>query len=190
MSQLNKRLIWIDLEMTGLDTENDKIIEVATIVTDSNLNIIAEGPEIAIYQTDEILAGMDDWNTKQHARSGLVERVKTSQINESEAERLTLEFLSQYLTKNTSPMCGNSICQDRRFLYRCMPNLEAFFHYRNLDVSSVNELAKYWHPEMLKEFKKLAKHRALDDIKDSINELKLYQNQFFNLSFKPLNFCD
>ena len=184
MPQNPNNLIWIDLEMTGLDTQNDVIIEIATIVTDSELNTLAEGPVLAIHQTDEILNAMDDWNTKQHGGSGLTERVKNSTINEAEAERQTIEFLRQYVPANASPMCGNSICQDRRFLARCMPALENYFHYRNLDVSSLKELAKRWAPEVFKGFSKESSHLALDDIRDSIAELKYYREQLLKLPGK------
>ena len=184
MPQNPNNLIWIDLEMTGLDTQNDVIIEIATIVTDSELNTLAEGPVLAIHQTDEILNAMDDWNTKQHGGSGLTERVKNSTINEAEAERQTIEFLRQYVPANASPMCGNSICQDRRFLARCMPALENYFHYRNLDVSSLKELAKRWAPEVFKGFSKESSHLALDDIRDSITELKYYREQLLKLPGK------
>ena len=181
MPQSPNNLIWIDLEMTGLDTQNDVIIEIATVVTDSELNTLAEGPVLAIHQTDEILNAMDDWNTKQHGSSGLTERVKNSTINEAEAERQTIEFLRQYVPANASPMCGNSICQDRRFLARCMPALENYFHYRNLDVSSLKELAKRWAPEVFKGFSKESSHLALDDIRDSITELKYYREHLLKL---------
>ena len=181
MPQNPNNLIWIDLEMTGLDTQNDVIIEIATVVTDSELNTLAEGPVLAIHQSDEILNAMDEWNTKQHGNSGLVERVKNSTINEAEAEQQTIEFLRQYVPANASPMCGNSICQDRRFLARCMPELENYFHYRNLDVSSVKELAKRWAPEVFKGFSKESSHLALDDIRDSITELKYYREHLLKL---------
>ena len=177
----DKNLIWIDLEMTGLDTQNDVIIEIATIVTDSELNILAEGPMLAIHQTDEIMAGMDEWNTKQHGGSGLTERVKNSSITEAEAEQQTIAFLQQYVPKGKSPMCGNSICQDRRFLARCMPELEDFFMYRNLDVSSLKELASRWAPDVAKSFKKNSSHLAMDDTRDSINELKHYREHFIKI---------
>jgi oligoribonuclease len=174
-------LIWIDLEMTGLNTERDKIIEIATIVTDAHLNILAEGPVFAIHQSDEVLKSMDEWNTRQHGGSGLVERVKASTVDEGMAEQATLEFLSQYVPAKKSPMCGNSICQDRRFLFRCMPQLEQFFHYRNLDVSSVKELVRRWSPQLINGYKKNCTHLALDDIRDSITELKYYREHFFKL---------
>jgi len=171
-------LIWIDLEMTGLDCQADRIIEIATIVTDSQLNILAEGPMLAIHQPDAALAAMDDWNRKQHGASGLVSRVQASAINEQDAERQTLEFLHRYVPKGESPMCGNSICQDRRFLARCMPELEAYFHYRNLDVSTLKELARRWYPD-LNSFGKTSTHLALQDIRDSIEELRFYRERLF-----------
>ena len=174
-------LIWIDLEMTGLDTLNDEIIEIATIVTDSALNIIAEGPMLAIHQPDHILEGMDEWNTRQHTGSGLVARIRESTTTMDDAQQQTLSFLRQYVPKSKSPMCGNSICQDRRFLARQMPQLEAFFHYRNLDVSSVKEMVQRWAPELLHGFRKESKHLALDDIRDSINELKYYRQCAFKI---------
>lgn len=175
MPQDPNALIWIDLEMTGLDTENDRIIEMATIVTDSQLQIIAEGPVLAVHQSNELLDGMDEWNTKTHGKTGLTERVKASTLSESEAEQQTIEFLEQFISKGKSPMCGNSICQDRRFLARTMPTLEAFFHYRNLDVSSFKEIAKRWKPEILAGFNKKNTHKALDDIHESIEELIYYR---------------
>lgn len=184
MAQDDNNLIWIDLEMTGLDTQNDVIIEIATLVTDSELNILAEGPVFAIHQSDQRLAAMDEWNTRQHGNSGLVERVKKSQMDEAQAERETIAFVSQYVGKGKSPMCGNSICQDRRFLARCMPELEAFFHYRNLDVSSLKELAKRWAPEVLNSLQKRGAHLAMDDIKDSIAELQHYREHFIKLPEK------
>lgn len=169
------KLIWLDLEMTGLDPHRDHIIEIATIITDEQLNIIAEGPAIAIHHPDNILAQMDEWNTRQHGESGLTARVKASRVNVAEAEQQTLLFLQQHCQSQESPLCGNSICQDRRFLYQRMPQLEAFFHYRNLDVSTLKELARRWRPEIMPLLKKQDRHLALEDIKDSINELKLYQ---------------
>ena len=171
-------LIWIDLEMTGLDTQQDYIIEIATIVTDGELNILAEGPMLAIHQSDAVLGGMDEWNTAQHAKSGLTERVKNSDMNEAQAERQTIEFLQQFVPAGKSPICGNSICQDRRFLARCMPQLEAYFHYRNLDVSTLKELCNRWAPAVAKGFVKNSSHLALDDIRDSIAELKYYREHF------------
>ncbi len=181
MAQHPDNLIWIDLEMTGLDTQTDSIIEIATIVTDAQLNIIEEGPVLAIHQTDAVLGAMDEWNTNQHGGSGLVQRVRASTHTEEDAERLTIEFLVRHVPAKASPMCGNSICQDRRFLARCMPGLEAFFHYRNLDVSTVKELARRWAPGIAGEFKKDSAHLALDDIRDSIHELQFYRERLFNL---------
>ncbi len=173
------RLIWIDLEMTGLNTDQDVIIEIATLITDDNLNILAEGPVLAIHQPDTALNAMDEWNTRQHGQSGLVARVRRSQLTARDAELQTLEFLKKWVNAKHSPMCGNSICQDRRFLHRLMPELEQFFHYRNLDVSSVKELAKRWRPEIMSGLKKQASHLAMDDIRDSIRELKYYREYFF-----------
>lgn len=178
MAQDPTHLIWIDLEMTGLDPDRDLIIEIATVVTDKYLNMLAEGPVLAIHQSDEVLAGMDDWNQKHHAQSGLIERVRASALNEAEAARLTLAFLQLWVPENTSPMCGNSICQDRRFLYRYMPGLERYFHYRNLDVSTLKELAVRWAPGIMKGIEKNSAHKALDDIIESIDELKYYREQF------------
>lgn len=174
-----KNLIWIDLEMTGLDTLNDTIIEIATIVTDSELNILAEGPVFAIHTPDIILNGMDDWNTRQHGQSGLIDRIRRSTVTMAQAEAETIAFLSKYVEAGRSPMCGNSICQDRRFLARQMPTLERFFHYRNLDVSTVKELAYRWRPDILSSFEKKGSHLALDDIRDSIRELRHYKANFF-----------
>ncbi|WP_417547111.1 oligoribonuclease [Marinobacter segnicrescens] len=177
----NDRLVWIDLEMTGLDPERERIIEIATIVTDSNLKVIAEGPVLAIHQSDEVLDAMDEWCTRTHGNSGLTQRVKESPITESAAEEQTLNFLAQHLEPGTSPLCGNSIGQDRRFLVKYMPRLEAFFHYRNLDVSTVKELARRWRPDVLDSVRKKGSHLALDDIRDSIAELKHYRETFFRL---------
>lgn len=174
-------LIWLDLEMTGLLPEKDRIIEIATLVTDLHLNILGEGPVIAIHQSDSLLESMDSWNTRQHNQSGLVDRVKASTVNEEGAEAITLEFLRQYIDSGKSPLCGNSICQDRRFLYKYMPKLAEFFHYRNLDVSTLKELASRWHPVLLKGFNKESKHLAMDDIKDSIAELDYYRKHFLRL---------
>jgi len=174
-------LIWIDLEMTGLNPDSDRIIEIATIVTDANLNILAEGPVFAIHQKDIVLNAMDEWNTRQHGQSGLTERVRRSTTTEAEAEERTIEFLSRFVDPRKSPMCGNSICQDRRFLYRTMPKLEAFFHYRNLDVSTVKELARRWRPEIMQGLSKESSHLALNDIRDSINELRYYREYFFRV---------
>ncbi|HEC74382.1 MAG TPA: oligoribonuclease [Methylophaga aminisulfidivorans] len=181
MAKSKNNLIWIDLEMTGLDTFNDYIIEIATIVTDADLNVLSEGPIIAIHQPDATLEAMDEWNTRQHTKSGLVERVQNSTYDAAEAERLTIEFLKNYVPAGVSPMCGNSICQDRRFLARLMPDLEAYFHYRNLDVSSLKELARRWAPKVEKSFKKKSSHLAMDDIKDSIRELEHYRELFIKL---------
>lgn len=181
MEPNRNNLVWIDLEMTGLDSDNDVIIEIATIVTDADLNILAEGPVLAIFQTDDILNGMDEWNTTQHGKSGLVERVRNSGIDEAEAERQTLAFLEQYVPTGCSPMCGNSICQDRRFMARSMPALEAFFHYRNLDVSTLKELARRWAPDMASGFEKEGVHLALEDIRDSIRELQYYREHFIKI---------
>ncbi len=179
MSQNANNLIWIDLEMTGLDTQCDHIIEIATIVTDSELNILAQGPVLAIYQADEVLDKMDSWNKKHHAASGLIERVQNSQYSAARAEEATLAFLREYVAAGKSPMCGNSICQDRRFLFREMPELEKYFHYRNLDVSTVKELARRWAPEVADKVKKESLHIALQDIQDSIDELRYYRQHLF-----------
>ncbi|ASQ45037.1 oligoribonuclease [Legionella clemsonensis] len=177
----NDNLVWIDLEMTGLDPEKDRIIEIATIVTDSQLTILAEGPVLAIHQDEALIAGMDEWNTKQHNQSGLVKRVRESTVDEAEAQRQTIDFLKSYVDKGKSPMCGNSICQDRRFLYKYMPELAAYFHYRNLDVSTLKELVKRWRPQLMNGVTKESKHLALDDIKDSIVELAYYRQHFINI---------
>ncbi|MDT8398675.1 MAG: oligoribonuclease [Pseudomonadales bacterium] len=174
-----QHLIWIDLEMTGLSPESDRIIEIATIVTNTDLQIVAEGPVLAIHQSQATLDKMDEWNRRHHGSSGLVERVRLSPTNESDAERITLQFLAQFSDRGFSPMCGNSICQDRRFLARYMPALEAFFHYRNLDVSSVKELARRWRPDIMDGLKKEGSHKALEDIRDSIDELRYYREHFF-----------
>ncbi|WP_043767230.1 oligoribonuclease [Algiphilus aromaticivorans] len=174
------RLIWIDLEMSGLDTMHDRIIEIATIVTDSDLNIVAEGPELAIHQEEAVLDGMDAWNTRQHNISGLVERVRASMLSEADAEAQTLDFLRRWVPERASPMCGNSICQDRRFMARLMPQLEAHFHYRHIDVSTLKELAGRWAPQVAAGVKKGSSHRAMDDIRDSINELRHYRTHLLN----------
>lgn len=178
----NQNLIWIDLEMTGLDPEVDRIIEIATIVTDSQLNILEEGPVLAVSQPQALLDGMDEWNTRQHNQSGLVKRVCESKVSERDAEVQTIEFLKKYLDPGKSPMCGNSICQDRRFLYKYMPELASFFHYRNLDVSTLKELVKRWRPKLMNGLTKESKHLALDDIRDSIAELDYYRQHFIHLS--------
>jgi oligoribonuclease len=170
-------LIWIDLEMTGLDTANDHIIEIATIVTDENLNELEAGPELVIRQPRAVMDAMDEWNTRQHGESGLTARVLESRMSTREAEVLTLKFLRKHLRPGKSPMCGNSICQDRRFMARLMPDLEAFFHYRNLDVSTLKILAQRWAPDVAAGYKKTSSHRALDDIRDSIDELRHYREE-------------
>jgi oligoribonuclease len=178
---LNNRenLIWIDLEMTGLSPEDNRIIEIATVVTDKDLTVLAEGPVYPIHQPDEVLAGMDEWNTRQHGLSGLTERVRASSVTESEAEQGTLEFLRQHVEQGASPICGNSICQDRRFLIKHMPELAAFFHYRNLDVSTLKILVKLWMPALSSGFEKQSVHLALADIHDSIRELRFYREHVF-----------
>ncbi len=181
MAISEKNLIWIDLEMTGLEPNRDTIIEIATIVTDAELNTLAEGPVLAIHQPDAVLNAMDEWNTKQHGGSGLVARVKESQVSMADAEAQTIEFLKQWVPEGKSPICGNSIGQDRRFLVRYMPRLERYFHYRNLDVSTIKELASRWKPEVLDGVKKQGTHLALDDIRDSIEELRHYREKFFVL---------
>ncbi|HHF2959002.1 MULTISPECIES: oligoribonuclease [Vibrio] len=181
MSFSDQNLIWVDLEMTGLDPETHKIIEIASIVTDSELNILAEGPVLAIHQPEEELAKMDDWCTNTHTASGLVERVRNSKILEQDAVAQTIEFLEKWVPKGASPICGNSIGQDRRFLYKHMPELEEFFHYRYVDVSTLKELARRWQPEVLNGFTKQGTHLALDDIRESIAELKYYRGTIFKI---------
>jgi oligoribonuclease len=178
MAQDPSHLVWIDLEMTGLDPDNDLIIEIATIVTDKNLNILAQGPVLAVHQSDKALAAMDEWNQHHHGQSGLIKRVKESSIDDAEAERQTLEFIKQWVPEKASPICGNSIGQDRRFLCRYMPKLEAYFHYRNIDVSTLKELAARWAPHIRDGFKKQSSHQALDDIIESIEELRYYREHF------------
>ena len=174
-------LLWLDMEMTGLSPDTDRIIELAIVVTDADLNTVAEGPVLVVHQPDAVMNAMDSWNKGTHGKSGLIDRVKASQLDEAEAEAQMLEFVKQHVPERTSPMCGNSICQDRRFLARYMPKLEAFFHYRNLDVSTLKELAKRWRPGLAEEFKKSNKHEALADIYESIEELKHYRAHFLKL---------
>ena len=181
MAQDNNNLIWVDMEMTGLNPDTDRIIEVALVITDSQLNTIAEGPVLVVHQPDEVLNGMDKWNQSTHSKSGLIGKVKASRYSEAEVEAQLIEFLKLHVPPGASPMCGNSICQDRRFLARLMPKLEAFFHYRNLDVSTLKELCKRWVPEVYKGFKKKSKHTALADIYESIDELKYYREYFLKL---------
>lgn len=178
MSKSESNLIWIDLEMTGLDPERDRIIEIATIVTDPQLNILAEGPVIAVHQSNEQLSLMDEWNTRTHTGSGLVERVKASTYDDAAAQKATIEFLEKWVPQGASPICGNSVGQDRRFLFRYMPELEQYFHYRYLDVSTLKELARRWKPEILDGFTKKNTHQALDDIRESIAELAYYRKTF------------
>ncbi len=181
--QLDKQnLIWIDLEMTGLDPEQERIIEIATIVTDKNLNILAEGPVLAVYQSDELLGKMSEWCTKTHTANGLVERVKQSKLNERAAELQTLDFLKKWVPKGVSPICGNSVAQDKRFLFKYMPELADYFHYRHLDVSTLKELASRWKPELVKGFEKKNTHLGLDDIRESIAELAYYREHFIRLT--------
>lgn len=181
MSANDQNLIWIDLEMTGLHPEQERIIEIATIVTDAELNIIAEGPNLAVHQPQSLLDKMDEWNTKQHNHSGLVKRVQESDISEAEAERQTIAFLEKHVPKGKSPMCGNTIGHDRRFLWRYMPTLVEYFHYRNIDVSTLKELARRWAPKVYGAMEKEGKHLALDDIKESIDELKYYREHFIRV---------
>ena len=178
----DQNLIWIDLEMTGLDPDNDRILELATLVTDGNLNVLAEGPVFAVHQDEASLAAMDAWNTKHHGQSGLTQRVRDSLVTEAEAEHKTLDFLAQFVDKGKSPMCGNTICQDRRFLCRYMPTLAAFFHYRHVDVSTLKELSRRWAPQVLKGVVKQSKHLAMDDIKESIEEMRYYREHFIQAS--------
>jgi oligoribonuclease len=175
MTKSEQNLIWLDLEMTGLDPFKDRILEVGTVVTDQELKILVEGPVIAVHQSEEVLAGMDEWNRSHHGASGLLERVRTTDVNEAAAEERTLAFLADYVPARASPLCGNSICQDRRFLARFMPRLEAYCHYRNLDVSTLKILAQRWAPDVASGFKKSSKHLALDDIRESIAELRHYR---------------
>lgn len=178
MTNNSLNLIWIDLEMTGLDPLQERIIEMATVITDSDLNVLAEGPSIVINQSEELIQAMDEWNTNQHEKSGLTERVLKSMVTEAQAESETIEFLKQWVPQGASPMCGNSIGQDRRFLVRYMPELASYFHYRNLDVSTLKELVKRWKPELINGFNKKGSHLAMDDIYDSIEELAYYRKVF------------
>ena len=181
MAQDQNHLIWLDMEMTGLNPDSDRIIEMAMVVTNSNLDVIAEGPVVAVHQPDAVLDAMDEWNKNTHGRSGLIERVKASTLDEAAAEALYLDFMREYIPSRTSPMCGNSIGQDRRFMARYMPELEAWFHYRNLDVSTLKELSKRWAPEIYKAFRKKSRHTALADIYESIDELKHYRDCFLKI---------
>ncbi|MFP3029105.1 MAG: oligoribonuclease [Arsenophonus sp.] len=181
MSNSKNNLIWIDLEMTGLNPEQDRIIEIATIVTDSSLTILSEGPLIAIHQSEQELSLMDEWNVKTHTGSGLIDRIKSSQYDEKKAELATIAFLEKWLPMEVSPICGNSVAQDRRFLFKYMPKLEKYFHYRYLDVSTLKELASRWKPDILPGFTKKNTHQALEDIKGSIAELAYYRQHFINL---------
>ena len=181
MSYSRENLVWLDLEMTGLDPQNDRIIEIATLVTDKHLKVLAEGPAIAIHQSEPVLAMMDAWNVRQHGKSGLTQRVRESAVLVAEAQRTTLDFLKAWVPERASPICGNSICQDRRFLARWMPELERYFHYRNLDVSTVKELATRWAPQAIGKRKKGESHRAMDDVRESVEELRHYRESFFRV---------
>ena len=182
MAQDASNLIWIDMEMSGLSPDNDRVLEVAIVITDSQLSVVAEGPVKLVHQPDNVFERMDSWNKSTHKKSGLIDRVKAATDNEAQVEATLIAFLAQHVPENTSPMCGNSICQDRRFLARHMPKLEAFFHYRNLDVSTLKELAKRWKPAIMAGFAKHGKHEALADIHESIEELKYYKEKFLNLN--------
>ncbi|WP_325891034.1 oligoribonuclease [Grimontia sp. NTOU-MAR1] len=181
MSFSDKNLIWIDLEMTGLDPEVHKVIEIATVVTDAELNVLAEGPVLAIHQSDQELAKMDEWCTNTHTHSGLVDRVKASSVSETDAIKQTIAFLQDWVPAGVSPICGNSVGQDRRFLYKHMPDLERFFHYRTVDVSTIKELVRRWEPGVLSGFQKQGTHLALDDIRESIEELRYYRSKIFTI---------
>lgn len=182
MAQDKNNLIWIDMEMSGLKPDEDRILEVAIVITDSNLNTVAEAPVLVVKQSDAVLDGMDSWNKSTHSKSGLIDKVRASSLNDEGVETQMLEFLRQYVPANVSPMCGNSICQDRRFLAKWMPRLEDYFHYRNLDVSTLKELAKRWKPEIASGMVKHGKHEALADVYESIDELKYYREHFIKLS--------
>lgn len=181
MAARDLRLVWLDMEMSGLDPEIERILEVAVVVTDAELNVVAEGPVIAVHQADEVLDAMDEWNTTTHGRTGLTQRVRESTVTEAEAEQQLLEFLSQHVNKGTSPLCGNTVSQDRRFMFKYMPELERFFHYRTLDVSTLKELARRWNPEVYRGIVKQGRHEALADIYESIEELKHYRSTFLRL---------
>lgn len=181
MAQDQNHLIWLDMEMTGLEPETDRILEIAIVITDARLETVAEGPVLAVHQPDAVLDGMDEWNRNTHGKSGLIERVRASTLSEADAEAQMLAFVQQYLPARTSPMCGNSVCQDRRFMARWMPRLEAWFHYRNLDVSTLKELARRWRPQVYEAVKKTGKHEALADIHESINELRHYRDTFLRI---------
>ena len=182
MPQVDTHLVWVDMEMSGLDPDNDKVLEIALIVTDKDLNLVEEGPVLVVHQPDAVLDAMDSWNKGTHGKSGLIDKVKASPLSEAEVELQVLAFMEKHVPKRTSPMCGNSICQDRRFLARHMPQLEAYFHYRNLDVSTLKELAARWRPELKDGFKKANSHTALADIQESIEELKYYREHFIRLA--------
>ncbi|CAN1532732.1 Orn Oligoribonuclease (3'-_5' exoribonuclease) [Burkholderiaceae bacterium] len=179
LNPVSESLIWIDMEMSGLKPESDRILEIALIITDANLNLLATAPVYVVHQSDAVLDQMDSWNTGTHSKSGLIDKVKASRLDETMVEQAAIDFLKQYLKAGVSPMCGNSICQDRRFMARYMPKLEAFFHYRNVDVSTIKELAKRWQPDLMKGFVKQQAHTALADILESIEELKYYREKFF-----------
>lgn len=175
-------LVWMDMEMSGLNPDVDRILEIATVVTDSDLEVIAEGPVVTIFQEDEILNAMDEWNADNHTKTGLIDRIRKEGVSEAEAESTTIEFLSKHVEDGQSPLCGNTIGQDRRFLVKFMPNLEQFLHYRNLDVSTVKELARRWRPDIHDRIQKKASHRAMEDIKESIEELRCYRDRFFRMN--------
>lgn len=181
MSQNESHLVWVDMEMSGLEPERDRILEVAMIVTDKDLNLVAEGPVLVVHQSDAVLNAMDNWNKGTHGKSGLIDKVKASTLGDAEVEARMLDFMKQHVPARTTPMCGNSICQDRRFMVRYMPALEAYFHYRNLDVSTLKELAKRWKPGIMDGFKKQNSHTALADIVESIEELKYYREHFIRV---------